>query len=107
MMKKEDIINELNSRLNRNNVSVTKKDTSIILEEFTNLIKRSIIQEKEEVQIPRLGTFSLYRNKSKYKRNPVSGKQDVTFSREIPSFRTSKKFRDELRDQTITFEDPE
>ena len=106
-MKKNDIVNELNLRLNRRGLSTTKKDTSLILEELINLIKRSIIQEKEEVQIPRLGTFSLYRNKSKYRTNPVSGNQDMTFSREIPTFRTSKKFRDELRDESIIFEDPE
>tara|TARA_Y100000768_G_C23894085_1_gene641650 strand:+ start:847 stop:1143 length:297 start_codon:yes stop_codon:yes gene_type:complete len=87
---KADIIEHLH-----NNLGLNKSECKILVEDFFQEIKTSLINN-EEVKLSGFGNFELLNKKSRPGRNPKTG-EDVTISaRRVVTFRAGNKLRKKI-----------
>ena len=87
---KADIIEHLH-----NDLGLNKSECKILVEDFFQEIKTSLINN-EEVKLSGFGNFELLNKKARPGRNPKTGK-DVTISaRRVVTFRAGNKLRKKI-----------
>ena len=87
---KADIIEYLH-----NNLGLNKSECKILVEDFFQEIKTSLINN-EEVKLSGFGNFELLNKKARPGRNPKTG-EDVTISaRRVVTFRAGNKLRKKI-----------
>jgi integration host factor subunit alpha len=87
---KADIIEHLH-----NDLGLNKSECKILVEDFFQEIKTSLINN-EEVKLSSFGNFELLNKKSRPGRNPKTG-EDVTISaRRVVTFRAGNKLRKKI-----------
>ena len=87
---KADIIEHLH-----NDLGLNKSECKILVEDFFQEIKTSLINN-EEVKLSGFGNFELLNKKSRPGRNPKTG-EDVTISaRRVVTFRAGNKLRKKI-----------
>lgn len=80
-----------------NELGLTKKDISIIVDEVFNNIKTSILKT-ESVKISGFGNFDVKKRGRRVGRNPKTGEETIIEPRTVVSFRPSQLFKDEIND---------
>ena len=87
---KADIIEHLH-----NDLGLNKSESKILVEDFFQEIKTSLINN-EEVKLSGFGNFELLNKKARPGRNPKTG-EDVTISaRRVVTFRAGNKLRKKI-----------
>jgi len=87
---KADIIEHLH-----NDLGLNKRECKILVEDFFQEIKTSLINN-EEVKLSGFGNFELLNKKARPGRNPKTG-EDVTISaRRVVTFRAGNKLRKKI-----------
>tara|TARA_X000000368_G_scaffold418874_1_gene420470 strand:+ start:1309 stop:1605 length:297 start_codon:yes stop_codon:yes gene_type:complete len=87
---KADIIEYLH-----NNLGLNKSECKILVEDFFQEIKTSLINN-EEVKLSGFGNFELLNKKSRPGRNPKTGEEVTISARRVVTFRAGNKLRKEI-----------
>ena len=87
---KADIIEHLH-----NNLGLNKSECKILVEDFFQEIKTSLINN-EEVKLSGFGNFELLNKKSRPGRNPKTGEEVTISARRVVTFRAGNKLRKEI-----------
>lgn len=91
-MTKADIINEVAIA-----TGMAKKEVSIVVESFMEEVKKSLIQNKENVYLRGFGSFNIKHRAAKTARN-ISKNTTLTIpAHDLPSFKPSKSFIEEMQ----------
>lgn len=91
-MTKADIINEVAIA-----TGMAKKEVSIVVESFMEEVKKSLIQNKENVHLRGFGSFNIKHRAAKTARN-ISKNTTLTIpAHDLPSFKPSKSFIEEMQ----------
>ena len=87
---KADIIEYLH-----NNLGLNKSECKILVEDFFQEIKTSLINN-EEVKLSGFGNFELLNKKSRPGRNPKTGEEVTISARRVVTFRAGNKLRKKI-----------
>ena len=87
---KADIVDYLNNELGLN-----KSECKIIIEDFFDEIKNSLINN-EEVKLSGFGNFELINKKERPGRNPKTGEDVTITARRVVTFRAGNKLRKKI-----------
>ena len=87
---KADIVDYLNNELGLN-----KSECKILIEEFFDEIKNSLINN-EEVKLSGFGNFELINKKERPGRNPKTGEDVTITARRVVTFRAGNKLRKKI-----------
>tara|TARA_B100000902_G_scaffold60064_1_gene67214 strand:+ start:1853 stop:2149 length:297 start_codon:yes stop_codon:yes gene_type:complete len=87
---KADIIEHLH-----NNLGLNKSECKILVEDFFQEIKTSLINN-EEVKLSGFGNFELLNKKSRPGRNPKTGEEVTISARRVVTFRAGNKLRKKI-----------
>ena len=87
---KADIVDYLNNELGLN-----KSDCKILIEDFFDEIKNSLINN-EEVKLSGFGNFELINKKERPGRNPKTGEDVTITARRVVTFRAGNKLRKKI-----------
>jgi len=91
-MTKADIINEVSM-----STGIPKKDVSTVVEAFMEEVKKSLIEKKESVFMRGFGSFNIKHRAAKTARN-ISKNTTLTIpAHDLPSFKPSKSFIEEMQ----------
>ena len=91
-MTKADIINEVAIA-----TGMAKKEVSIVVESFMEEVKKSLIQNKDNVYLRGFGSFNIKHRAAKTARN-ISKNTTLTIpAHDLPSFKPSKSFIEEMQ----------
>ncbi len=91
-MTKADIINEVSIA-----TGIPKKDVSMVVESFMEQVKASLLEKKENVYLRGFGSFNIKHRASKTARN-ISKNTTITIpAHDLPSFKPSKSFIEEMQ----------
>ena len=91
-MTKADIINEVSM-----STGIPKKEVSIVVEAFMEEVKKSLIQNKENVYLRGFGSFNIKHRADKTARN-ISKNTTLTIpAHDLPSFKPAKSFIEEMQ----------
>lgn len=86
-MTKADIIDEI-----VNSTGVAKKDVSATVEAFMEVIKKSLLDKKENVYLRGFGSFVVKHRAEKTARNISKNTTIVIAAHDFPSFKPAKSF---------------
>ena len=87
---KADIIEHLH-----NNLGLNKSECKILVEDFFQEIKTSLINN-EEVKLSGFGNFELLNKKSRPGRNPKTGEEVTISARRVVTFKAGNKLRKKI-----------
>ncbi len=91
-MTKADIINEVSIA-----TGIPKKEVSMVVESFMDRVKASLLEKKENVYLRGFGSFNIKHRASKTARN-ISKNTTITIpAHDLPSFKPSKSFIEEMQ----------
>ncbi len=90
-MTKADIINEVSIA-----TGIPKKEVSMVVESFMEQVKTSLLDKKENVYLRGFGSFNIKHRAAKTARN-ISKNTTITIpAHDLPSFKPSKSFVEEM-----------
>ena len=91
-MTKADIINEVSM-----NTGIPKKEVSTVVEAFMDEVKKCLIEKKDSVFMRGFGSFNIKHRAAKTARN-ISKNTTITIpAHDLPSFKPSKSFIEEMQ----------
>lgn len=86
-MTKAEIVNEIAL-----STGVQRKDVSVVVESFMEVVKKSMLKNKENVYLRGFGSFIIKHRAAKTARN-ISKNVTITIdAHDLPSFKPSKSF---------------
>lgn len=86
-MTKAEIVNEIAL-----STGVQRKDVSVVVESFMDVVKNSMLKNKENVYLRGFGSFIIKHRAAKTARN-ISKNVTITIdAHDLPSFKPSKSF---------------
>lgn len=86
-MTKAEIVNEIAL-----STGVQRKDVSVVVESFMEIVKNSMLKNKENVYLRGFGSFIIKHRAAKTARN-ISKNVTITIdAHDLPSFKPSKSF---------------
>ena len=86
-MTKAEIVNEISL-----STGVQRKDVSVVVESFMEVVKNSMLKNKENVYLRGFGSFIIKHRAAKTARN-ISKNVTITIdAHDLPSFKPSKSF---------------
>ena len=91
-MTKADIINEIAST-----TGIPKKDVGVVVESFMETIKKSLLEERENVYLRGFGSFVIKHRAAKTARNILKNTTIMVEAHDLPSFKTSKAFVEQMK----------
>ena len=91
-MTKADIINEIAST-----TGIPKKDVGIVVESFMETIKKSLLEERENVYLRGFGSFIIKHRAAKTARNILKNTTIMVEAHDLPSFKPSKAFVEQMK----------
>ncbi len=99
-MTKAEIINRIASE-----TGVAKKDVSSTVEAFMEVIKQSLLEQKENVYLRGFGSFIVKHRAEKTARNISKNTTIVIPAHDFPSFKPAKSFVAQMKGEEVTDED--
>lgn len=92
-VKKRDLIDQVMIKIERQGLSLGKKDVAKIITMFLNILENSIISKKEDkIQLSGFGTFYIKKRKPRLGRNPKTKEEYKIPERYSVSFKPSQNF---------------
>ena len=91
-MTKADIINEIAST-----TGIPKKDVGVVVESFMETIKKSLLEERENVYLRGFGSFVIKHRAAKTARNILKNTTIMVEAHCLPSFKPSKAFVEQMK----------
>ena len=91
-MTKADIINEIAST-----TGIPKKDVGVVVESFMETIKKSLLEERENVYLRGFGSFVIKHRAAKTARNILKNTTIMLEAHDLPSFKPSKAFVEQMK----------
>lgn len=91
-MTKAEIINEISAA-----TGVAKKDVSVVVESFMSNVKSSLLEKKENVYLRGFGSFIIKHRARKTARNILKNTTMVIEAHDLPCFKPSKSFVDQMK----------
>ena len=91
-MTKADIINEIAST-----TGIPKKDVGVVVESFMETIKKSLLEERENVYLRGFGSFVIKHRAAKTARNILKNTTIMVEAHDLPSFKPSKAFVERMK----------
>ena len=91
-MTKADIINEVAIA-----TGMPKKEVGMVVESFMEEVKKSLIQNKENVYLRGFGSFNIKHRAAKTARNISKNTTIIIPEHNIPSFKPAKTFVSEVK----------
>ena len=91
-MTKADIINEVAIA-----TGMPKKEVGMVVESFMEEVKKSLIQNKENVYLRGFGSFNIKHRAAKTARNISKNTTIIIPEHNIPSFKPAKTFLSEVK----------
>lgn len=99
-MTKADIIDEIVG-----STGVARKDVSATVEAFMEAIKKSLLENKENVYLRGFGSFIVKHRAEKTARNISKNTTIVIAAHDFPSFKPAKSFVSRMKGEEVTDED--
>ena len=99
-MTKAEIINRIAAE-----TGVAKKDVSQTVEAFMEVIKQSLLEQKENVYLRGFGSFIVKHRAEKTARNISKNTTIVIPAHDFPSFKPAKSFVAQMKGEEVTDED--
>ena len=91
-MTKADIINEIAST-----TGIPKKEVGVVVESFMETIKKSLLEERENVYLRGFGSFVIKHRAAKTARNILKNTTIMVEAHDLPSFKPSKAFVEQMK----------
>ena len=91
-MTKADIINEIAMT-----TGVQKRDVAVVVESFMETIKNSLLEKKENVYLRGFGSFVIKHRAAKTARNILKNTTMMIEAHDLPSFKQSKSFVEQMK----------
>lgn len=91
-MTKADIIEEIVTT-----TGIAKKDVSATIEAFMETIKKSLLEDKENVYLRGFGSFIIKHRAEKTARNISKNTTIVIAAHDLPSFKPAKSFVSKMK----------
>lgn len=89
-MTKKDLSDTIHKR-----IGLSKRESAEIIEYFFELIKEGLVQ-RNNVKLPRFGSFRVQRRKARKGRNPSTGETIEIGERDAIIFKPSRFLRDSI-----------
>lgn len=86
-MTKAEIVNEIAL-----STGVQRKDVSVVVESFMEVVKNSMLKNKENVYLRGFGSFIIKHRAAKTARNIAKNVTITIDAHDLPSFKPSKSF---------------
>ena len=86
-MTKAEIVNEIAL-----STGVQRKDVSVVVESFMEVVKNSMLKNKENVYLRGFGSFIIKHRAAKTARNISKNVTITSDAHDLPSFKPSKSF---------------
>ncbi len=93
-MTKADVISAVASE-----TGLPRTDVSATIEGFMKVVKRAMIEDREDVYLRSFGTFAVKRRAEKLARNISKNTTVIVPAHDYPTFKPSKQFVDEMLDK--------
>ena len=93
-MTKADIINEL-----AENTGLQKREVAIVVENFMEAIKNSLLNKKENVYLRGFGSFIIKHRAAKTARNIQKNTTITIEAHDLPSFKPAKSFVEKMKEE--------
>lgn len=97
-MTKADLVEQVYEAIGP---GVTKKDCAAVVEAFLNAIKQALAHG-EHIEIRGFGTFKVRHRKPRLARNPRTGESVQVPAREVPVFKPSRLFKEDVDESEHT-----
>ena len=91
-MTKADIINEIAMT-----TGVQKRDVAVVVESFMETIKNSLLEKKENIYLRGFGSFVIKHRAAKTARNILKNTTMMIEAHDLPSFKPSKSFVEQMK----------
>ncbi len=91
-MTKADIIREISEA-----TGLQKNEVSVVVESFMDLIRKSILENRENVYLRGFGTFGIKHRAAKTARNITKNTTITVAAHDLPNFKPAKSFADALK----------
>ena len=93
-MSNDDIINEL-----AENTGLQKREVAIVVENFMEAIKNSLLNKKENVYLRGFGSFIIKHRAAKTARNIQKNTTITIAAHDLPSFKPAKSFVEKMKEE--------
>lgn len=101
-MTKAEIVNEVAA-----STGIAKKEVSVVIEAFMEQVKKTLLEKKESVYLRGFGSFDIKHRAAKTARN-ISKNTTITIpAHDIPSFKPSKSFIEEMMGDIVIVDNNE
>ncbi len=97
-MTKADLVEQVYEAIGP---GVTKKDCAAVVEAFLNAVKQALARG-EHIEIRGFGTFKVRDRKPRLARNPRTGESVEVPARQVPVFKPSRLFNEEVDESEDT-----
>lgn len=97
-MTKADLVEQVYEAIGP---GVTKKDCAAVVEAFLNAVKNAL-EHGEHIEIRGFGTFKVRHRKPRMARNPRTGEAVQVPARQVPVFKPSKLFKEDVDESEHT-----
>lgn len=97
-MTKADLVEQVYEAIGP---GVTKKDCAAVVEAFLNAVKQALAHG-EHIEIRGFGTFKVRDRKPRLARNPRTGESVQVPARQVPVFKPSRLFKEEVDESELT-----
>lgn len=97
-MTKADLVEQVYEAIGP---GVTKKDCAAVVEAFLNAVKLALASG-EHIEIRGFGTFKVRDRKPRLARNPRTGESVQVPARQVPVFKPSRLFKEEVDESEDT-----
>lgn len=97
-MTKADLVEQVYEAIGP---GVTKKDCAAVVEAFLNAVKQALAHG-EHIEIRGFGTFKVRHRKPRLARNPRTGESVEVPARQVPVFKPSRLFKEDVDESEHT-----
>jgi len=97
-MTKADLVEQVYEAIGP---GVTKKDCAAVVEAFLNAVKQALAHG-EYIEIRGFGTFKVRHRKPRLARNPRTGESVQVPARQVPVFKPSRLFKEDVDESEHT-----
>lgn len=99
-MTKADIIDEI-----VNSTGVARKDVTMTVEAFMEVVKKSLLDKKENVYLRGFGSFIIKHRAEKTARNISKNTTILIAAHDFPSFKPAKSFISKMKGEEVNEND--
>lgn len=99
-MTKADIINEIVDQ-----TGIARRDVSVTIEAFMEVVKKNMVEKRENVYLRGFGSFNVKQRATKTARNISKNTTLIIPAHDIPAFKPAKSFLQLMRGEEVTAED--